>query len=635
MNKVISVILICLVVIIIIYTFRTKISLEGFQNAGETLFNYNLLKNGSFENGKNVEEYYESKNSQIIKYENNPGCNDSTYVLKQTNNPSYILKVNIQPKSNYHLSFWVLFDDATNTRDLVSIKPLSQSSIKERIIDKKTIKGKTWYKYEYSFNTSYDSNYLLNINGKTTGTRYVTDIKLVPYLSLDENFLATIGLKTYLDATNKNSCNPSLSWNDLSNMDAKYVWSTKPVWNTDGFYKTNNNTLTGPSINKLGVNYSNETEFTIIILSKNLQSFGESNETNNYSNVLQINGNQDIALQLELPMQNGPIKLRLGDSEYKINQINTNTKYMYTLTHKDNIPEIWLNDTKLKFDYKNIPKLHFEDNKIILNKDKTWNANIYAFMVYNKKLTENEIKYINYYLTYYPKKTIPIIPFPQPFIPTHKPSTPLNPPSMPLKPINPPIISLCPSAQYRDGRYYINIPKGSKYADKLGYGIRDYGKNKERAYEIYKLNFPDCLIPDILQFGPTDNCPFIIAKNNPCNYKECRNVDWTQTDPSKMRLNKHCLKHISHYCHINKGIDPMCSCWEEQNKYSPKCQEFRKHFEPPEDYGFSINIFDISEHPDYKNYIRKDRIPCWGCNLNAPQPKDRLIKGRNWRQSLI
>jgi hypothetical protein len=180
-----------------------------------------------------------------------------------------------------------------------------------------------------------------------------------------------------------------------------------------------------------------------------------------------------------------------------------------------------------------------------------------------------------------------------------------------------------------DGNYYVNIPYKSKYANKLGYGEKSYGNNKEKANEIYKMNFPDCPIPLILQFGPTRDCPFIIRKANPCYETECRNVDWKQDDPSKMGLNAQCRKHVSHYCHLNKGLDPNCDCWLENNVKSETCQKFRRHFEPPEDYGFNVNIFEISEHPDYKNYIRKDKIPCWNCNLDAPTVEDNNVS-RTW-----
>ena len=34
------------------------------------------------------------------------------------------------------------------------------------------------------------------------------------------------------------------------------------------------------------------------------------------------------------------------------------------------------------------------------------------------------------------------------------------------------------------------------------------------------------------------------------------------------------------------------------------------------EHGCKPGSFNISEHPDYSNYIRKDKIPCWNCDLS-------------------
>ena len=46
-----------------------------------------------------------------------------------------------------------------------------------------------------------------------------------------------------------------------------------------------------------------------------------------------------------------------------------------------------------------------------------------------------------------------------------------------------------------------------------------------------------------------------------------------------------------------------------------KCVEFRKQFQNPKDYMCNVSDFNIKEHPDFKKYIRKDSIPCWGCDI--------------------
>ena len=47
----------------------------------------------------------------------------------------------------------------------------------------------------------------------------------------------------------------------------------------------------------------------------------------------------------------------------------------------------------------------------------------------------------------------------------------------------------------------------------------------------------------------------------------------------------------------------------------PKCQEQRRLLEPSEDNKCSAGSRAIEDHL-ILNYIRKDKIPCWNCNLD-------------------
>jgi hypothetical protein len=41
----------------------------------------------------------------------------------------------------------------------------------------------------------------------------------------------------------------------------------------------------------------------------------------------------------------------------------------------------------------------------------------------------------------------------------------------------------------------------------------------------------------------------------------------------------------------------------------------QNYFEIPIDYC-SVSQFYREDHPDFAKYIKKDNIPCWGCNVN-------------------
>jgi hypothetical protein len=45
--------------------------------------------------------------------------------------------------------------------------------------------------------------------------------------------------------------------------------------------------------------------------------------------------------------------------------------------------------------------------------------------------------------------------------------------------------------------------------------------------------------------------------------------------------------------------------------------KWRGNFEAEDKCDF--RKFDIEQHPDSKDYIKKSKIPCWGCNLDAPE----------------
>lgn len=667
---------------------------EHFTNKNNILLNdYNLLTNASFQNGKDVGEFLIKKgNNSIIKLQDNPNCNISKYVLQQNiikEGSKYIdsgvYVISAKTRSSYYYKFrvWTTgLDDAKN--NLISIKTIDNNvcksseelNVKSEIIDKKKINNMIWYEYELIFMTPSNriNNILIYLGcNKIFTKRYFTNLILLPYLPKVPNFDATIGLQTYLDAQNRYSCSngESLIWNDLSSNGFLYKWYKKPLWSNEGYFNTKDNILTGPSSAEL---LDRSQEFSFIIHSKGLNKDNKKNDSSLY--IPGSPGANGTAIQITIPNNYDKISIILNGKEYKTKEkIIPQNDNIYILTFKNNVAKLWVNDN-MSFTFNNIDRPYFNEKSIKLNKNGNWHTNLYEFFVYNVELTKNKIDYINYFLRYRPSKLI-------------KPITPLITPIKPIVPIKPIIPSeliknkyerykedchkyckdyygnitecrnkikacgyycndprskddqicygkendKCPNVYLKDNEYIVNIPCGSKYAKIMGYGERSYGTSKERAHIIYKENFPNCEIPKILRFERVthDVCPYIFAKSNPCNESDCKNVDWKSSDFSK-NLPEGCRKQISHYCHIPKhrDNDPNCKCWKKINMYDPECQKIRREYEPPEDYGFNINIFDIEEHPDFKNYIRKDKIPCWNCNLTAPTIDDSVIKTRNW-----
>ena len=180
------------------------------------------------------------------------------------------------------------------------------------------------------------------------------------------------------------------------------------------------------------------------------------------------------------------------------------------------------------------------------------------------------------------------------------------------------IQSECPVVYKKNGVYMVYVQSDTPYAKELGYsGEKSYGYNRESAAAMFKQNFPSCDVPDILKVGEGKNlketCPFIIKENNPCYMSNCEDVDW-ESEGSMSEMSDKCKFGVSNYCEINKDLDDACLCWREGNRHKPECVNFRRQFQNPSNYMCNASDFPISEHPDFKKYIRRDSIPCWGCS---------------------
>ncbi len=178
----------------------------------------------------------------------------------------------------------------------------------------------------------------------------------------------------------------------------------------------------------------------------------------------------------------------------------------------------------------------------------------------------------------------------------------------------------CPLSYKRNGEYMVFIQPKSFYAYKYNYsGEKSYGKDRENARKMYQYNFPKCEIPSILKPGEGKNtlesCPYVVLEGNPCYYSACEGVDWKVKDYHKLDLNDKCKKSVSYYCQINNEWDENCKCWRPENENDSYCREYRKYFENPKDYC-KPSQFDISQHPDFNKYIKKDKIPCYGCKVD-------------------
>ena len=111
-------------------------------------------------------------------------------------------------------------------------------------------------------------------------------------------------------------------------------------------------------------------------------------------------------------------------------------------------------------------------------------------------------------------------------------------------------------------------------------------------------------------------CPFIINNQyNPCKQTECDNVDWTAPNPNSAGMNKKCRRKVDSYCEEYAYLDPMCACWRNEFRDTPQCREYISQYNNSSERGCKADDFPIEMNKDFDKYIKKDRIPCWGCSI--------------------
>jgi hypothetical protein len=529
--------------------------------------------------------------------------------------------------------------------------------------------GNMWYHMKYVFisgpNTTKNMQLYLNYSNKLQfNNYYFASIQLNSVLIDSENFVFNNKLLSYVDGYYYEN---SGTWHDLGGLGNDLYWSQTPIVDyTKGFANSRNLKLTAFHANKLSNN-----EFTILFcLSKNTTSnditdkqintqFGQEEEEEiseksivNESFLLSMPGNDRYSFEIRL--DNDYLRLIIDNKEYiSKQQLILYNKSLLAITYDGTTMNIYYDGALLISE--KIRKIYLNTSPILINKNRNLNYHFYSILFYNRLIHLSELDELRSYFIenknkknnnpdindYLMSSTIdklkdPTISMIKPYNKKDSKFDTIDDESLKyndykenFKPFgeifNETIAKeisermICPKVYKKNGNYMVYIPKNSYYASMLNYsGERSYGHDIEKARYTYYRNFPKCAIPEELMYysnkDSMDTCPYIINEGNPCFTSQCTNVDWNVDHYKQLNLNKNCKKHVSNYCHVNSNVDDKCICWTPQYKNDPKCIEFRRYIEDPNDYC-SVDQFNIEEHPDFGKYIRKDNIPCWGCNL--------------------
>lgn len=390
---------------------------------------------------------------------------------------------------------------------------------------------------------------------------------------------------------------------------------------------------------------------------------------------IRFRGNNDIALEIGIPSGNeGQLQVTVAGVLYhsKLPVLATND-YYYSIIYRNGHLLAYVNKAKV-IDTDVRYKVYFDENPVVVNPSGKWNAALKEIVLLNRALHIVELELFRakniivraLTAAYDKHNLVPGIKPPKgckcigrctapgmkPFNPYEehpdisdnnlicqaacicndkKPYDPYNPDRTPelqeyqeLTPLGPESgwinPSVCPSVtKDADGNYIWNNVS--------------YGNNRRRAREIYRINNPSCRgIPNELddwynKNEPLDeNCPYKIdSQFNPCRYWACENVDWKAHSPKN--LSRACKRRISAYCEEHPYLDDMCTCWRKEFRDKDICRKFRRRIDDPRDHGYNAGSFEIYDHPDYDKYIRKDKIPCWGCSLEPSSGRESCPPG--------
>lgn len=683
--------LILIVSFVFIFTINQKNQKNKFKESfiSETKpdSEQNLLKNSSFQNGKNIEQFYDkSGNNDIIVFQN-PG--NSEYVLRQSKNKKidprkeiyYQIRLNLKSNKIYYLKCLYLSTDNLPLVYRIEYKNFNKIAYLKALTDdeENIYSFRTFYSI---FQTPSDENNIVQISiglmynlNNISGYNYLTDVILEEIFDGYEIPIIS-NLRCYLNSFHPSSVNSSSNFiKDISGNNNNFMVS-RSVGVQKMEVDLTNNILTGPNSfllqNKDRLKYYDK--FTLFLYVKAFSSpISESINTKNKIieeenmdmpivnkpngiTILKISGNQFTALEIIIPEKYGYIYLIAGGTTYRTAiQFLVSLESMIAITYNSERIFLYLNEV-LILDVI-CPKIYFNNPPIMINPFGNFKGNFYVFAYYNDVMKKDDIikmsKYFIRIIATGNELKIPLIDlnlddFILKVVNDNKScndgeffnnenqnrnnlgsgiesetemnsSSGMETSANTSKKVEEQIDPNCPKVIYENEHYYAIVPYDSKLSKEVGYGgIRDYGTDIDNAKKIFEINFPKCKLPDLLDKSKykanLESCPFIMLKpENPCNQFECRNTDWSKGIPNNMD----CKRSVDVYCSKYSDIDSACYCWKKENKDNSECLKWRGNFESEEKCDF--RKFDIEEHPDSKDYIKKSKIPCWGCNLDAPE----------------
>lgn len=619
------------IVLFILFLFYSYHKMKCVEN-----FSTNLINNGSFENGNHSSNNTGIKiGNNIIKLRN-PG--HSSYVLRQTaadstNNHKirYELRKNIQSDTNYKIGCWVAYtNNWDGNYDLFTIifyddsgEIILPETNKGTLIKNQKINDINWEYLEFSFNSPSNSNGILEIYlgydpNNTKGYRYITNLELVKDYPLIPNLTITTNLIGFF-SSNLNSELKNITsniWKDLS-QEGNDIKFGSPIEIIDNKINLND---TGYG-NKSNILIPDPNNFTIFWACE----FNENNQ-GDFIKLLSNNSNNDLLIRYnnEFGINNNIEIHSMG--EIKTLKIGITQKYtQYCLVNSNNNYYLYVDNIKFNLPLKNKNNIKFSDDKLIINGQKTLQGKLETFIIYSYALKSKEVEQLSEYINgvRYKDKFIS-----RPSISSTNSNIIFENHLIKNK-IN------CPFNSKSD-----ESPCNSKQCCNIDWS------NVENIPNNCKIE-----VEDYCKKNEDNTCNFIEKKRyeNEESQKKCSSSHkiFSQLNLNQLNIEKKIAEINSNKCMQDYNISDKDIYNNNDNQNNNNDNQNNNYFDNINIKDFTGRIFKILKKEkknlkkrdnrntdknintdnnivnnekkceiDLDKYIRKDKIPCWGCKLD-------------------
>lgn len=550
---------------------------------------------------------------------------DNKYVLEQFNfdTKGFRTSVSLEPNSNYTITYWRANDDLYNAKnyDIEFYNGDSKVDTEGHVVCNKIINGLRWKKVKYNIRNSFSTlNVIFGAVGSfTKGVRYYADFRITKSYPKLKKFKYYDDLKSfYLFADNSSN---KKQVNDLTER------------HTINFVNELNYDSYGAALNKINGSFSSGSD---IFSDKNTIIFTYTPEENQNGSLLSAHAINDsnvginIDFQTSLGVENY-MSITLSDKNYIYNIGLITNPIIFALVINNSEPELYVNNHKTKPIRTNKPskkKLGScpDGFRAVISDGSLRCQDVSNIMpaISSCKKTSNIYKFSRYddndKLEWAKKCGV-----------SWKNCKSLN--DFEVAPSGDSTCGINSELLYSNKPVEIN--KDKTLTGRL-HNLIIYNANlsEEILTDIYKY-----IIVNMIKLKSEDNCcsrPSLIKESTPsfskqlcpfektdvCEHKSCSCVDWGDKDNLK-DINGECKDVVNSHCK-NNSSDRFCNKLRELKNLKSKVPKTKV----PDSLTKAPVINNIANcdgctsKVDLTKYIKKDKIPCWGCNLDDVDKKE-------------